>query len=468
MLWGPPTGPHGSGSDDIMDIRDTTPPTGTPTGIPNDLSAFWMPFTSNRAFKAAPRLLVGAEGMHYRSHDGRTILDGTAGLWCTNAGHCRKPIVEAIQRQAAALDFAPTFQMGHPLAFELAAKLTALAPEGFTQAFFTNSGSESVDTALKIALAYHRARGEGHRTRFIGRERGYHGVGFGGISVGGIVSNRKVFGPLLAGVDHLPHTHSREHQAYSRGQPDWGAHLADELERIVALHDASTIAAVIVEPVAGSTGVLIPPKGYLERLRAICDRHGLLLIFDEVITGFGRLGTAFASDYFGVTPDIITLAKGLTNAAVPMGAVLTRAGIYDALLDSAPPGTIELFHGYTYSAHALACAAGIATLDVYRDEGLFQRAAALAPYWEDAVHALKGARHVVDLRNLGLIAGIELDPRPGRPGSRAYDAFVKCYERGVLIRVTGDIIALSPPLIIERDQIDTIMGTIRDVLDGLE
>ncbi len=451
-----------------MDIRDKIPPSGSPAGIPNDLSAFWMPFTNNRAYKASPRLLVSAEGMHYRSHDGRSILDGTAGLWCTNAGHCRAPIVEAIQRQAATMDFAPTFQMGHPLAFELASKLTAMAPEGFTQAFFTNSGSESVDTALKIALAYHRARGEGHRTRFIGRERGYHGVGFGGISVGGIVANRKVFGPLLAGVDHLPHTYSREHQAYSRGQPDWGAHLADELERIVALHDASTIAAVIVEPVAGSTGVLIPPKGYLERLRAICDRHGLLLIFDEVITGFGRLGTAFATDYFGVKPDMITLAKGLTNAAVPMGAVLTRQGLYDTLLEAAPPGTIELFHGYTYSAHALACAAGIATLDLYRDEGLFERAAALAPDWEEAVHGLKGTRHVIDLRNLGLIAGIELEPRPGKPGSRAYDAFVKCYERGVLIRVTGDIIALSPPLIIEPEHVDTIMTTIREVLETLD
>jgi beta-alanine--pyruvate transaminase len=435
--------------------------------IPNNLEAFWMPFTNNRQFKKAPRLLVSAEGMHYRSHDGRRILDGTAGLWCVNAGHARPKIVEAIKATAQELDFAPTFQMGHPLAFELASRLTAMLPTGFDHVFYANSGSEAVDTALKIALAYHRARGEGQRTRLIGRERGYHGVGFGGISVGGIVNNRKFFGPLLAGVDHLPHTHDRSKQAFSRGQPEWGAHLADELERIVALHDPSTIAAVIVEPVAGSTGVLIPPKGYLEKLRAICDKHGLLLIFDEVITGFGRLGSAFATDHFGVQPDLITVAKGITNAAVPMGAVFARDFIHDAFM-KAPDGQIELFHGYTYSGHPLACAAALATLDVYQEEGLFARAASMAGYWEDAVHSLKGLPHVIDCRNLGIIAGIELEPIPGRPTARAFDAFLKCYEKGLLIRTTGDIIALSPPLILERSHIDEMFGLLAEVLRGLD
>nr|WP_119680285.1 aspartate aminotransferase family protein [Indioceanicola profundi] len=434
---------------------------------PNDLSAHWMPFTANRQFKAAPRLLVSAEGMYYRSHDGRQILDGTAGLWCVNAGHARKPIVEAIQRSAAELDFAPGFQMGHPGAFTLASKVAALAPGDLNHVFFTNSGSESVDTALKIALAYHRARGEGHRTKLIGRERGYHGVGFGGMSVGGIVNNRRAYGPLLPGVDHLPHTHDLKRNAFSKGQPEHGAELADELERIVALHGADTIAAVIVEPMAGSTGVLIPPKGYLERLRAICDRHGLLLIFDEVITGFGRLGTPFAADYFGVMPDMMTTAKGLTNAAVPMGAVVVRDYIHDAFM-SGPEHLIELFHGYTYSGHPLACAAGNATLDLYAAEGLFHRAAEMAPVLERAVHGLKGVRHVIDVRNVGLVAGIELESRPGAPGTRAYDTFVRCYERGVLTRTTGDIIALSPPLIVEEAQITQIVETIADVLAGID
>ena len=437
---------------------------------PNYLEAYWMPFTWNRQFKEAPRLLVGAEGMHYTSHDGRKILDGTAGLWCVNAGHGRKQIVEAIQTEAARLDYAPSFQMGHPLPFELASRLSQLVPGDYDHVFFTNSGSESVDSALKIALAYHRVRGEGSRTRLIGRERGYHGVGFGGISVGGIVNNRKFFGPMLNGVDHLPHTHDLEQQAFSRGEPEWGAHLADDLERLVALHDSSTIAAVIVEPVAGSTGVLVPPKGYLQRLREICDRHGILLIFDEVITGFGRLGASSAREYFGVAPDIITTAKGLTNGAVPMGAVICRKGIYDAFIEAtdATGGTIEFFHGYTYSGHPLACAAGLATLDVYQSEGLFERARELSPYWEDAVHSLKGTRNVVDLRNLGIIAGIELEPRPDKPGARGFDAFLQCYEEGVLIRVTGDIIALSPPLILDKSHIDEIFGTIEKVLQRID
>ncbi|HYD30735.1 MAG TPA: aspartate aminotransferase family protein [Azospirillaceae bacterium] len=422
-----------------------------------------MPFTANRQFKANPRLLTAAKGMYYESAEGHQILDGTAGLWCVNAGHCREPIVKAIQRQAATLDYAPAFQMGHPMAFELASQLTDLMGGDFDQVFFTNSGSESVDTALKIALAYHRARGEGQRYRLIGRERGYHGVGFGGIAVGGIVSNRKTFGPMLPGVDHLPHTHNLEKNAFTWGEPEWGTHLADELERIVALHDASTIAAVIVEPVACSTGVLIPPKGYLKRLREICDRHGILLIFDEVITGFGRLGTPFAVQYFDVQPDIVTTAKGLTSGTIPMGAVFTRKHVHDAFM-SGPEHLIELFHGYTYSAHPVACAAGLATLEVYRDEELFRRAAELAPYWADAIHSLKGAPHVIDLRNVGLIGAIELAPRPGEPTKRAYEAFVKCYEAGVLIRTTGDIIALSPPLIVEKAEIDRIAETIATVL----
>lgn len=436
--------------------------------LENDpLAAFWMPFTANRAFKASPRLLSAAKDMHYTSSDGRQILDGTAGLWCVNAGHCRAPIVEAIRKTAGEMDFGPTFQLAHPLAFELATRVAALMPEDLDRIFFTNSGSESVDTALKIALAYQRARGEGTRTRLIGRERGYHGVGFGGISVGGIVNNRRQFGTLLAGVDHLPHTHDLAANAFTKGRPQHGAHLADELERIVALHGAETIAAVIVEPMAGSTGVLIPPLGYLERLREICTRHGIVLIFDEVITAFGRLGGATAAQVLGVTPDIITMAKGLTNAAVPMGAVAVSRTIHDAVVEGGPDG-IELFHGYTYSGHPLAAAAGIASLDLYRDEGLFERAADLAGYWEQAVHSLQGKRHVIDVRNIGIVAGIELEPRPGAPGKRAMELFHKCFDSGLLIRVTGDIIALSPPLILEKAHIDEMIGRIAELVTKID
>ncbi|MDR7993534.1 aspartate aminotransferase family protein [Thermosynechococcus sp. TG252] len=437
-----------------------------PTLADLNLDPFWMPFTANRQFKQSPRLLVSAAGMYYRSIDGREILDGTAGLWCVNAGHCRPEIVSAIAQQAATLDFAPTFQMGHPGPFQVSDRLRAITPDPLNHVFFANSGSEAVDTALKMALAYHRLRGEGTRQRLIGRERGYHGVGFGGISVGGIAPNRKFFGSLLAGVDHLPHTHNLEHNAFSKGQPAWGAHLADELERLVALHDASTIAAVIVEPLAGSTGVLIPPQGYLERLRAICDRHGILLIFDEVITGFGRLGAPFASQYFGVTPDLITVAKGLTNAAVPMGAVIVRDEIYDTFMQG-PAGQIEFFHGYTYSGHPLACAAALATLEIYEKEALFERAASLAPYWQEAIHSLRGLPHVIDIRNLGLVAGIELAPREGQGGARGYDALCRAFEAGLLIRVTGDIIALSPPLIVERSHIDQMVDILSRVLREL-
>ncbi len=441
-----------------------------PDAQPNNLESFWMPFTWNRQFKKDPLLLTSAKDMHYTSVDGRSILDGTAGLWCCNAGHRRERIVEAVQQAVEHLDFAPTFQLGHPLPFELASRVLGMVPGDFDHMFFCNSGSEAVDSALKIALAYHRVRGDAARTRLIGRERGYHGTGFGGISVGGIVKNRMFFGPLINGVDHLPHTHDLAHNAYTRGQPHWGAHFADELERIAALHDPSTIAAVIVEPLAGSTGVLVPPKGYLKRLREICDKHGFLLIFDEVITGFGRLGAGFATEYFDVQPDIITCAKGLTNGVIPMGGVITRKGIYDAFTAWADEtgSTIELFHGYTYSGHPVAAAAGLATMEVYKEERLFERANDLAPYWEDAVHSLKDTRHVIDLRNLGLIAGIELEPRPGKPTERAYEAFRRCYDKGVLIRVTGDIIALSPPLIIDKPQIDQIFETIRDVLNELD
>jgi beta-alanine--pyruvate transaminase len=435
--------------------------------LPNDLGAFWMPMTANRQFKAKPRLLVSAEGMYYRSSDGRKILDGTSGLWCVNAGHCRTPIIEAIQRQAARLDYAPNFQMGHPVAFEFAARLAEVLPDGFEHVFFTNSGSEAVDTALKVALAYHRARGEAGRTRLIGRERGYHGVGFGGISVGGITGIRKPFGALLPDVDHLPHTHNLEENAFSRGQPAWMRNLEDDLGRIIALHDASTIAAVIVEPVACSGGVLIPPKGYLEQLRAITKKHGILLIFDEVITGFGRLGAPSAAEYFGVLPDIIATAKALTNGAVPMGAVAVHGDVFDHFMNG-PEEAVEFSHGYTYSGHPLAAAAGLAALDIYRDEQLFERSRGLAPYWETALHALRGVRHVCDLRNLGLIGAIELEPRPKAPGARGYEALVAAFERGALIRVNGDVISLSPPLIIETAQIDQLLEIVRDVLTKID
>jgi len=436
-------------------------------GENDPLAAFWMPFTANRAYKAHPRQLVSASGMHYRSADGREILDGTAGLWCCNAGHCRPEIAEAIAKAAATLDFAPTFQLGHSLAFELAQRLAALMPEGLDRVFFTNSGSESVDTALKIALAVQRARGQGTRTRLIGRERGYHGVGFGGISVGGIVGNRRTFGTGLPGTDHLRHTHDGARNAFSRGFPQYGAELADDLQRLVDLHGAETIAAVIVEPMAGSTGVLLPPVGYLQRLREICDRHGILLIFDEVITAFGRVGGATAAESWGVTPDILTMAKGLTNAAVPMGAVAVKRALHDAVVDNAPAG-IEFFHGYTYSGHPLASAAGLAALDIYAAEGLFGRAKELGDYWEDAAHGLKGRRSVIDIRTTGLVAGIELEPRPDAPGARATELFHACFDNGLLVRATGDIIALSPPLIVGKAEIDRMFGLLGDLLDRID
>ena len=429
----------------------------------HSLESYWMPFTANRQFKAKPRVLAKASGMHYWTPDGRQILDAVAGLWCVNAGHGRREITEAVARQLETMDYAPPFQMGHPGAFELANRVAAIAPAGLDHVFFANSGSEAVDTALKIAIGYHRVRGDAARTRLIGRARAYNGVGFGGLSVGGIAANRKMWSSvLLPGTDHLPHTHDLGKNAFSRGLPAYGAHLADELERLIALHDASTIAAVIIEPIAGSTGVLLPPRGYLARIRELCDRHGLLLIFDEVITGFGRTGSPFASQEFGITPDLITCAKGLTNGCVPMGAVIAKKGIYDAFKQG--PDGIELFHGYTYSAHPVACAAGIATLDIYAREGLLTRAKSLAKDWEDAAHALREAPHVIDVRNYGLILGLELEPIAGKPGARGFDVYAKCFERGLLVRQTGDILALSPPLIIEPAQIQQIFETLAAVL----
>ena len=439
----------------------------TYSAIPNDLEAFWMPFTANQQFKSNPRILVSAENMHYKSQDGRDILDGTAGLWCVNAGHKREKIVSAIQAQVEELDYAPAFQMGHPKAFALANKLVEITPEDMNHVFFTNSGSESVETALKIAIAYQRMRGQASRTRLIGRERGYHGVNFGGISVGGIVNNRKMFGTLLSGVDHLPHTHLPDLNSFSKGQPEHGLELANDLERIIKLHDASTIAAVIVEPISGSTGVLIPPVGYLERLRDLCDHYGILLIFDEVITGFGRLGTPFAADYFGVVPDIICAAKGLTNGIIPMGAVIVKDEIYSQFM-TGPKDTIELFHGYTYSGNPVAAAAAIATLEVYEEDGLFSRASELAAYWQEALHSLADHPFVIDIRNIGLIGAIELEPIQEHPTKRAFSAFLRAFERGCLIRTTGDIIAISPPLIINKTQIDELVGCIGDVLSELE
>ncbi|WP_421725377.1 aspartate aminotransferase family protein [Bauldia sp.] len=433
----------------------------------NNLEAFWMPFTANRQYKQTPRLLVGAKGMYYRASDGRKVLDGTAGLWCVNAGHGRESIADAVGQQVRELDYAPAFQMGHPKVFELAARLTTYMPPGIDHVFFTNSGSESVETGLKIALAYHRVKGEGARTRLIGRERGYHGVNFGGISVGGIVANRKHFGTLLTGVDHMRHTHDLDRNAFSRGEPEHGAELADDLERIATLHDPSTIAAVIVEPVAGSTGVLVPPKGYLQRLRDICDKHGILLIFDEVITGFGRLGTPFAFDYFGVTPDIVLTAKGVTNGIVPMGAVFVKKDIYDAFM-TGPEHLIEFFHGYTYSGNPVASAAGLATLDVYEAEGLLTRGAELADHWADGLHSLKDLPHVIDVRNCGLVGAVELEPIAGAPTKRAFSAFLAAFEAGLLIRTTGDIIALSPPLIIDKPEIDFLFDTLGGILKTLD
>jgi beta-alanine--pyruvate transaminase len=431
-----------------------------------EASAFWMPYTANRQFKKAPRMLARAEGMYYWTTDGRQLLDGQAGLWCVNAGHCRPKIVAAVKKQVEQMDFAPTFNMGHPIAFEFAERLAQIAPPGFSKVFFTNSGSESADTALKIALAYHRVRGEGQRFRLIGRERGYHGVNFGGMAVGGIPVNRKVFGPGVAGVDHIRHTHDLARNAFSKGQPAHGAEFAGELERLCAFHDPSTIAAVIVEPVAGSAGVLVPPQGYLQRLREICTKHGILLIFDEVITGFGRLSHPFASQRFGVMPDLFTTAKGMTNGTVPMGAVFAKDSIYDAFMQG--PEGIELFHGYTYSGHPLACAAGLGTLDTYADEGILTRGASLEAGFEKAIHALKGSPHVVDVRNIGLMGAVELEPRAGAPGARAYEAFLKVFEAGVLVRWTGDTLAFSPPLIVEPAQIDRIFDTVRTALKAVQ
>ena len=435
-------------------------------GATLESSPYFMPFSMNRAFKKAPRLLARAEGMYYYTPEGRKILDGTSGLWCVNAGHCRKPIVEAVQKAVATLDFAPSFQMGHPLAFEFAERLRKFLPQGMTRIFFTNSGSESVDSALKIALAYHRARGEGHRVRLIGREKGYHGVNFGGTAVGGIVGNRKVFGALVAGVDHIRHTHDPQRNAFSRGQPRHGVEFADELERLTQLHDPSTIAALIVEPVACSGGIYVPPAGYLQKLREICDKHGILLIFDEVITGWGRLGKPFGTDYFGVTPDLITSAKGITNGTVPMGAVFMKESLYQAFM-TGPELAIELPHGYTYSAHPLACAAGLGTLQVYEEEGLLTRAAGLEKYWEEGAHSLRDCPNVVDIRNIGLIAAIELAPRPGAPSARGLEAHVKAFEKGCYMRVSGDTIALAPPLIVQKAEIDQLFGTAREVLKAL-
>ena len=429
-----------------------------------DLQTYWMPFTANRQFKREPRLVESAEGVYYRSRDGRRLIDGIAGMWCVNAGHGRTEIVEAIQRQAAELDYATSFQMGHPGAFELAAELSALLPGDLGHPFFVNSGSEAVDTALKIAIAYHRRRGEAGRTRLIGRERGYHGVGFGGASVGGIGPNRTPYGPLLTGVDHLPHTHDPARNAFSRGQPKHGAERADALLDLIALHGAETIAAVIVEPVAGSTGVLAPPVGYLERLREITAAHGILLIFDEVITGFGRLGSPFAAAHFDLLPDMVTLAKGLTNGAVPMGAVAVRDEIYDTFM-AGPEGAIELTHGYTYSGHPLACAAALATLGVYRQDRLLTRAAGLSEHWQNAAHALRGRPHVVDVRNIGLTAAVELAPVPGKPAVRGSTALHRAFRKGAFIRVTGDIIALAPPLPITPEQIDELFAVVADTID---
>ncbi len=427
------------------------------TAAPNDLSAFWMPFTSNRAFKARPRMISRAKDMYYYTPENKPILDATAGLWCCNAGHNREPIIDAISQQARTLDFAPTFQYGHPLAFQLASRIAEMAPADLDHVFYTNSGSEANDTALKIALAYWNVKGEGSRTRLIGRERGYHGVGFGGISVGGMVNNRKYFGSLLAGVDHLPQTHSREHQAFSKGEPEWGAHLADELERIVAIHDASTIAAVVVEPMSGSGGVIPPPKGYLQRLRAICDKYGILLIFDEVITGFGRLGKAFAAERYGVIPDMICFAKGITSGTVPMGGVIARKHIHDAFMKG-PDHAVELFHGYTYSAHPLACAAALATLDIYRDEKLFENAARLEPIWYDAMMGMKGLPNILDIRMVGLTAAFELASIPGAFGKRGYDALEKGFhDQGIMVRNSGESIVVTPPLITTENDIDIIV-----------
>ena len=430
-----------------------------------DMSNHWMPFTANRQFKAAPRLLVAAKGMYYRSEDGREVLDGTSGLWCVNAGHARPEIAAAVNQQLMSLDYAPSFQMGHPISFDFAQALAGIAPAGLDRIFFTNSGSESADTAIKMAIAYHRARGQGHRSKIVGREKGYHGVGFGGISAGGLVNNRRIY-PLLPS-DHIRHTLDVERNAFSKGLPEHGAERADDLEQLVALH-GDTLAAVIIEPVAGSAGVIVPPKGYIERLRALCDKHGVLLIFDEVITGFGRLGAPFASHWFGVTPDIMTTAKGITNGVIPMGAVFAKREIHDAVVNGSETA-MEFFHGYTYSGHPVSCAAGLATLDIYRREGLFERATELGDIWADAVHSLRDAPYVTDIRNLGLMAGIDLEAKADVPvGSRGYAAMVAAFEAGILIRATGDTLAMSPPLIVSEAEIDRLVTVLRKVISALD
>jgi len=432
------------------------------------LEHFWMPYTNNIAFKRSPKMIASAQGMYYTTVEGKKVLDGLATLWCVNAGHCRPKIVEAIRKQAGVLDYASSFSVGHPLPFEVARRIAELAPEDMDHVFFVNSGSEAVDTALKIALAYHRLKGSGTRTRLIGRERGYHGVNFGGISVGGVSANRKAYGVMLPGVDHLRHTHDPARSAFSRGQPAAGAEFADELEnRIIPLHDASNIAAVIVEPVSGAGGVLIPPQGYLQRLRQICDKHGILLIFDEVITGYGRLGKPFASEYFGVTPDLITFAKGITSGTVPMAGVIVKRDIYDTFTQAAGSG-VDFFHGYTYSGHPLASAAALATLDTYAEEGLLTRAQTLAADFENGVHSFKGLPHVIDCRNLGLIGAIEFAPRAGAPGARALEVFNQCWDRGVFVRPIGDNIAFCPPLIAEKKHLEEMFGVAMEVVRELK
>ncbi len=428
--------------------------------------AYWMPFTHNRYFKKSPasRTLVRAEGAYYTNAEGRRLFDGLSGLWCTPLGHGHPRIAEAVASQVRELDYAPAFQMGHPKIYSLAARIVALAGGGMGQVFFANSGSEAVDTALKIAVAYHRVRGEPARTRLIGRERAYHGVGLGGISVGGMVANRKMFSALMVpGTDHLPHTYNAAETAFTRGQPAWGAHLADELERIVALHDASTVAAVIVEPMQGSAGVIVPPAGYLERLRSICDRHGILLIFDEVITGFGRLGTAFGAQRFGVQPDMICFAKIVTNGVIPMSGVIVKRGIHDAFM-TGPEHAVELFHGYTYSGHPVAAAAAHATLDAIEAEGMFERARTLEPALENAVHALKGEPGVLDIRNIGLAAALDLEPLPGKPGLRALQVFERVLDAGMYVRFTGDTIAVAPPFIATPAEIAALVEALRGAI----
>jgi len=432
-----------------------------------NLDNFWIPFTANNAFKAEPRLLVEANGMYYTSDDDKKILDGIAGMWCCNAGHCHPHIVKAVQDQIATMDYATAFNMSHPKAFELAEKISQLTPEGLDRIFFGNSGSEAVDTALKVAVAYHVSRGEGQRSRFISREKGYHGVNVGGTSVGGIPTNRKSFGALLSGTDHLPHTWDPKEMSFSKGQPTWGLHLAEELESILTLQDASTIAGVIIEPVIGSGGVIVPPEGYLERIREICNKHGILLIFDEVITGFGRLGNSFAANRFNVCPDIITMAKGLTGAAIPMSATAFKTEIYDEIVKGSD-SVIELFHGYTYSGHPVAAAAGLATLEVYENENLFDHALTMEPIFEENLHSLKGEKFIIDIRNLGLMGAIHFGPEDNRTAVEvASKVFKYCYENDVLVRFSGEFIVLSPALIVEEEQIKLIIETIRQGIHSL-